>query len=395
LLGETLSNLQRFPCSAQGTFALQIFRVWVLQIIEKIGLIERMKDTKQEKMLHLICGDIAGDILRKSSVSGEVLVWMEIFIEGPTPGNVSEEEWRRVRAEFISTQYFTTMTMESALQGADDRYKNLEKAKNYEEVILWFDACMFDQTLMIHLIDRLAKFDLDNTKLSLICAGEYPGFKLFNGFGELTSVQMASLLDTRHEISLEEIKLAGVAWQAFTSDNPYTIENLLAEACSALPYLGNALKRFLQKYPSTRNGLNRTQNAILKVVASGANKLGEIFSAVSALEERPFMGDTSFWQVIHELATAPVPLLDVDVDVDGSETLSSLSKVDRERPTNQELRQWHIAINEMGRKALSDEADFVHLNGIDCWLGGVHLMGNEAQWRWDEEQQKLYTSACF
>ena len=338
-----------------------------------------------QKFLHIICGDFAAGILRNSRVPGDVQVWMEIFIEGPTPGNVSEKEWRRVRSEFISSRYFTTMSMEAALQSADDRYKNLEKAKDYEEVILWFDACMFDQTLMIHLIDRMAKIDLGNTKLSLICAGEYPGIEDYNGFGELTPEQMEPFFGTRHEITPQEIKLAGEAWKAFTSDNPENIEKLLAGDCSALPYLAPALTRFLQKYPSTRNGLNRIQNAALKVIASGVSKLPEIFEAVSALEKPRFMGDTSFWQVIHELASAPVPLLSVK----GPGNLHDVSKVDREAPSRKELREWNITINDTGRKVLNGEEDFVRLNGIDCWLGGVHLQGDKALWRWDEQSGKL------
>ena len=337
------------------------------------------------KYLHIICGDYAADILRNSTVPGDVQVWMEIFIEGPTPGNVSEQEWRRVRAEFISSQYFTTMSMESALQGADDRYANLEKTKEYEEVILWFDACMFDQTLMIHLIDRLAKIDLGDTKLSLICAGEYPGFEVFNGFGELTPEQMAPFFDTRHEITPAEIKLAGDAWKAFTSENPKDIERIISGDCSVLPYLSNALKRFLQKYPSLQNGLNRTQNQIMKVVNEGETKLTDIFSAVSSMEKPKFMGDTSFWQFIHDLATAPVPLLKVE----GPETLDKISKVDCEMPTKKELRKWNVSITNAGKKVLNGEEDFIKLNGIDCWLGGVHLQGNDARWRWDEQSEKL------
>ena len=341
--------------------------------------------TDKHKYLHILCGDYSGEILRNSTVPGDVQVWMEIFIEGPSPGNVSEKEWRQIRSEFISTQYFTTMSMERALQSTDDRYKNLKKATNYEEVILWFDACMFDQTLMIHLIDRLAKIDLGNTKMSLICAGEFPGFDLFNGFGELTPIQMASLWDTRHEISPKEIKLAEAAWKVFSSDNPKNIETLLAGDCAALPYLADALKRFLQKYPSMRNGLGRTQNQIMEAIANGSSKLIDIFVAVSKMEERPFMGDTSFWQIIHDMATATIPILDVT----GPEKLNSLSKIDRENPTKKELRKWNVSITDIGKKVMNDEEDFIKLNGIDCWLGGVHLQGEDSQWRWDETIQKL------
>ncbi len=337
------------------------------------------------KYLHIICGDFAADILRDSAVPGDVQVWMEIFIEGPTPGNISEEEWRRVRAEFISSQYFTSMSMESALQGADDRYKNLENAKNYEEVILWFDACMFDQTLMIHLIDRLAKLDLGNTKLNLVCAGEFPGFELFNGFGELTPEQMATFWGTQHEITSAEIRLAGDAWKAFTSDNPQDIEKIISGDCSRLPYLSDALRRFLQQYPSVQNGLNRTQRQIMKAVNEGAYKLTDIFITVGNMEERPFMGDTSFWQYIHDLAVCPVPMLNVK----GPEQLEKISKVDREAPTKKELRNWDVSITDAGKKVLENKEDFIYLNGIDCWLGGVHLQGRKPRWRWDDSNQKL------
>jgi hypothetical protein len=31
----------------------------------------------------------------------------------------------------------------------------------------------------------------------------------------------------------------------------------------------------------------------------------------------------------------------------------------------------------------------VRLNGIDRWLGGVHLQGGEAAWRWDADAGRL------
>jgi len=33
---------------------------------------------------------------------------------------------------------------------------------------------------------------------------------------------------------------------------------------------------------------------------------------------------------------------------------------------------------------LAGEADHVALNGVDRWIGGVHLAGPDSPWRWDE-----------
>jgi hypothetical protein len=49
-------------------------------------------------------------------------------------------------------------------------------------------------------------------------------------------------------------------------------------------------------------------------------------------------------------------------------------------------------ITEHGRAALAGEEDFVARNGIDLWLGGIHLHGSEAAWRWDDDSQQLLIS---
>jgi hypothetical protein len=42
-----------------------------------------------------------------------------------------------------------------------------------------------------------------------------------------------------------------------------------------------------------------------------------------------------------------------------------------------------------GRRVLRGEADHVALNGIDRWVGGVHLQGPDAPWRWDEGTESI------
>ena len=38
---------------------------------------------------------------------------------------------------------------------------------------------------------------------------------------------------------------------------------------------------------------------------------------------------------------------------------------------------------------LAAEADHVTLNGLDRWIGGVHLNGRHARWRWDDGTESL------
>jgi len=57
--------------------------------------------------------------------------------------------------------------------------------------------------------------------------------------------------------------------------------------------------------------------------------------------------------------------------------------------TKNELGKWNVSITDIGKKVLKNDEDYILLNGIDCWFGGVHLAGKNAQWRWDKNNQKL------
>lgn len=48
-----------------------------------------------------------------------------------------------------------------------------------------------------------------------------------------------------------------------------------------------------------------------------------------------------------------------------------------------------LEITDLGKSVLKGEADFVALNGIDLWLGGVHLSGERNLWRWDNRSEKI------
>ena len=145
------------------------------------------------------------------------------------------------------------------------------------------------------------------------------------------------------------------------------------DTMTALPFLSAALHRFLEEYPSTANGLSRTADAALRELEAGPRSGHDLFVATQAREERPFMGDWGFFEIIRELADARVPLVTIDPD-------------DRPR----DLRGHRIGITEAGRDVVAGRRDAVALNGINLWRGGVHLIGDErSPWRWDPHRKTL------
>jgi hypothetical protein len=70
----------------------------------------------------------------------------------------------------------------------------------------------------------------------------------------------------------------------------------------------------------------------------------------------------------------PDPLLHADATGDG--------RVDR---------LTRLRLTATGARVLAGEADHVALNGVDRWIGGVHLQGHQVPWRWDEGTEAVTT----
>jgi hypothetical protein len=175
----------------------------------------------------------------------------------------------------------------------------------------------------------------------------------------MSAGELALLWPKRRPVEAAQFDLASAAWRAFRSPDPMDVQALLARDTSALPFLADSLRRHLQQFPAVENGLSRTEQQILEVLSEGARTFAALFPAEQEREERIFMGDTSLMRYVRRLAEARFPLIREDRGI--------------------------YRLTEIGSQALAGRADHVKLNGINRWLGGVHLLGHETLWRWDQE----------
>jgi hypothetical protein len=211
---------------------------------------------------------------------------------------------------------------------------------------------------------------LDGLSESLICIGCYPGLNRFVGLGELTANQLASLADTRLPVADAQFRTARAAWSGFTSADPTVIERLIETDTSALPFIAAARRRHLEQFPSVDNGLSRSERQALSVLREHGSLPGRrLFAAVQRFEEQIFMGNLSFYRIMAELSRVRHPLIQIS--------------------DSPQLSLGDVTITEAGRSVIDGRADHVELNGIDRWLGGVHLKGDKAAWRWDSVSAHL------
>jgi hypothetical protein len=297
----------------------------------------------------------------------QVVYWRDSLHEGPVPA-VGPEELRRIRAEFLAQNNADDRAESAAVFAERDRA--LEAAED-GEYVLWFEADLYDQLQIIQILDRLAGLGVPAERIQLICIGEYPGIAHFGGLGELTADQLRELPATNAcaRLTPAALELASRAWAAFRAPTPDGLHAIAATRSGELRFLGEAFDRLSREYPSTRDGLSLTERRVLAAVAGGASDAGTAFVRAAARETRPYLGDTWCFAIMARMAHARIPLLG-----------ATSGRIDRHTA---------VTLTPAGAEVLAGRADHATLNGVDRWIGGVHLQGHHPRWRWDEGTEAI------
>lgn len=260
-------------------------------------------------MLHIHNGDSTANTLKEFGWPGEHIAFNEVLMAGPTPHGLSPDQWMELRTKFLTEAY--ELKIEDCQKDLLEQEAALRGFSEHDETILWFEHDLFCQINLIYLLNWFSKQAMGRTTLSLICVSEFAGVEDFRGLGQLTGEQLASLFDGRHEVSELELNTATRAWEAYCSPSPEQITVLLGERTSALPYLPNALRLHLTRFPSVTNGLGRHQSKALELMSDGAIGFKSLFLRFAKAEPVYGMGDSQFWCELKRLAKARLPLITI------------------------------------------------------------------------------------
>ena len=325
-------------------------------------------------MLHVLNGDATREKLERANVPGVFAVWADVLHEGPVPGpDASDEEFRAVRARYHSRARTSHEEAHTHLQDWDAA---LAAYPGHEEVVLWFEHDLFDQVLLIRHLDWFARQPEPPRRLGLICIGAFPGHPDFMGLGELSPGELATLLPQRAEVGGDQLAAARAAWRAFTSSDPRELHRIAHADGHELPFLGAALRRWLEELPWTRDGLSLTQRRLLQNVAAGTAGAVDLFRANNTADRVFYLGDSSFGVVLEELAGGASPAI----------------RIEERGERRGALPRGIVCLTDFGRALLDGRADWVRDHGVDRWMGGVHLHGRAVPWRWDAGAQRVAES---
>jgi hypothetical protein len=250
----------------------------------------------------------------------------------------------------------------------DKRDACLFRYRQFDEVVLWFGAaCTLCQLSLAQVLSWFYEQETPPHSLSWVSR---------HG-GELAPRQMHAAYGKRKLLHATHLREASQTWHAFRDPSPKALARRLTLTTSRIPGHRRAIHRMLQEYPWVRSGLSRLERRLLRAIQLE----GELpaAKAIGAVLRTETVGDVLLLDMFRNFVSAPNPIVRYAAPFMG-------------KISSYKFNGATLALTDTGRRVLSGKDDHVTLNGVDRWIGGVHLQGHRVPWRWDERQQKIVPS---
>ncbi len=334
-------------------------------------------------VLHVTNGDSAASGLARSGLPGDILSWRDLLHDGPVLPAGDADAFRLARGTFIASLGATENAADVAGDFAE-RDARLLSATRDDEIVLWFEPDLYDQLQLIQILAELARVpSADRAAISIVPADCF--------LGPMHHAKFAPLYHERRRMHEDDLAQGAAAWEAFTSSTPEPLlaiaerldREVRARTYSAgldvrLPHLAAALRRQLEEYPDLEHGLSRSERQICEALAPSEMVLSKLFLAAHhASESWAWLGDSTFAWYVQRLSDCAQPLLQ---HPNGTRVLV---------PSRDGKGFWerNVVLTPFGQEVVRGRADAVRANGIDRWIGGVHLTTAHL-WRWDSRFQR-------
>lgn len=322
-------------------------------------------------ILHIVSGHSASGTLRASGVTAaNVIVWFDLLTVGPAIGT-SLEETTQARNRFFRKAFKSWSPPDEPrpiLPTYIQRNRMLRRCGEWREVALWFGPAVIEQFSLLQILAAIGEQKLTRTRVSLVTCptGGIPMYR---------PEEMAAFFSSRSAIPPGQMANARRAWGLYCGSNPMLVLQFAKKHEKSLPILSKALLCQLEQYPSVKNGLSFSEEALLREIEARRNGVRAV-GYVLGNDDNYRTGDDELFQSIFRFLCSEVPLIETS---------------EKELPLNSfaDFRKLELRLSAAGVDVLSGKADQIALNGIDRWIGGVHLRGKVVPWRWNADKRSL------
>lgn len=307
---------------------------------------------KKLPTLHILNGDASLDAFRNTEIQGQVLIWREILSEGPAVSALPENEFWQMRQQYITTTY--KEPTEAYKVKVLNEVRKLDQVKAFFEVVLWFDAEMMCQVNLMYLLHKLNQ---QKPALVSICTPDN-----LQNIGLLPKDKLQELFTNRTVTQEEELQQATTLWHLYAGPDPSALQEYLSKKEIKLPYLEQALKLHLARFPSCTNGLSKPQQVLLQLMKTESLSLNQLMTKF--WQEHPAFG-LGDWQLQMLLQTMQPVLV-----------------------TEQEP----LELTAHGLEVLKQNALFKQWVEQEQWLGGVKLRW-DTHWCYDNQEGLIFSKS--
>lgn len=341
-------------------------------------------------MIHVLQGPADLDCRIQGHLN--CLDWRDDLSVGPVPLTETLSDLSSIREKFwnaptaLSRLYDAEREMWNALNSDDARAKAArlqsiggrsftERDKRAaaltadSEIVVWCGANRREILMLFSFLYFLEPVFVQNGQVSLVRCPTW-------GPQAYRADQLATFFAARQPIDREFAQLAAEAWTTYTKPEPIALNDLTQRLRERSDPLASVFSWILEEYPSLHNGLSRIEETMLGEIGEG-DKIVSIVGRTMG-NSRDCIGDAMLFERMWGFASDASPAIEL---IDGT----VLSKLESARA----FIQSRVRLTEFGRRLTGTGVDYVAANGLNRWVGGVHLSGRAIAWRYDASTRRV------
>ena len=316
---------------------------------------------------HVICGYSTANSIKNAFnlVPASIVKCGDMISVGQQNLECHYSRWEKARVPALEA------TLDADLEYLVEREESFRLFHNFKSldadgpILIWVDYSVSCQLMTAYFCYVFKQNGWDLDRLHSVA---YPRTDiLWMGLLEvLDETKLRQLRPDFQKLKLKEIQLYSRIWETFAGAELSALISLLADdemsqfTMDALPYLRRRL-------PSRINGLNEIDVDVLKhAIAHAPSAIRAVAHALGHDQTPDMVGDLYLFARLKHLGSPDLkhPLIEID------------------NPTGN-MRDCKIRILPIAHKILAGRANMIALNGLDDWLGGVHLTPDNVVYRED------------
>lgn len=315
--------------------------------------------------MNILNGDSAAGLFRQAfdMPSEKMMVFRDVLSCGPIKSFKDADSWIQYREEYWYEVLADNDIEPYSFCGSQrDLFACYDELTDVNEIRLWIGSSLSDQLLLAFLVSMLVQNDIDPSKLSIYQFHKLDGLNYeIHGIGLLHPDNIKRYSEPI-KLSKGMINICLDAWNSILETSPESLLAFLSRDTPDLPLLIRSMSHLLYRYPSITNGLTYWDEALLSYVTSSKRKAARVIGGAMCHDKNykdewaDRVGDLSLFSWLKDLAR---PTL--------TQPLIEMSSMDFG------MRETEVCISRFGADVKEGRGNKVKVNGIDEWVGGVHL----------------------